>query len=379
VGKSLMAPKYKPVPLKPMVKGCAAETDPYTQPPGTFPRGSNFLLNKRGALDVCDGSQLVHAFQGVIQAARGKILVMYYFSPTGVSSYYMALMRALDIPLGAPQNLTLVTAAGGTLAAANYFYRVTALDGVGGETLGSIEATIATGALGKNTLTWNVVPNAFGYNVYRSTVTNVETKLTGVNVPVAQVPAGTLTVSFVDDGTDSNTTVFAVTSARILSAPNFGGTFFYNANFIVPSTVGLFAGQIFTYIPGSNANFATTWVIGGIISATQFSASHGGPAIPGLIAGSTTNGGTFSAGTGVPAADTTQQIALFKMPVIAGSPAVLPVAYDNTNIVALFPASLTSFASVGGGGGGSGGGGGTGGGGTGGGGPRGGGNGRILE
>ncbi len=51
------------------------------------------------------------------------------------------------------------------------------------------------------------------------------------------------------------------------------------------------------------------------------------------------------------------------MPLIVGSPAVLPVSYNNSNIVALFPADLP-IRPDGGGGGGSGGGGGTGGGGA---------------
>src|SRR5215470_9617844 len=96
---------YKGIPIAPMVKGLAAETDPYTQPKGTFPRGTNFLLNKRGALDTCDGTQLIHAFNGAVQVGRGKVMASFLFQPTGVNNYYLALMKALDIPLGPPQNL----------------------------------------------------------------------------------------------------------------------------------------------------------------------------------------------------------------------------------------------------------------------------------
>ena len=181
----------------PYVKGLVASNQPLAQPKGSVPRGSNLILTSRGALDVCDGSQLIHAFNGAVQSGRGKVMASFLFSPIGVSRYYLALMKALDIPLGAPQNLTVITAAGGTLPASTYFYKVTAIDGAGGETTGSIEASIVTGASGKNTLTWNVVPNAVSYNVYRATVTNSETILYSgatTTLPVLQVPAGTLTV-----------------------------------------------------------------------------------------------------------------------------------------------------------------------------------------
>jgi hypothetical protein len=361
-----MSATYKPMATKPMLKGTNACTDYATQPPGTFPRGSNLLLNKRGALDVCDGSQLVHAFNGQVQAGRGKDMDNFLFSPTGVPRYYLSLFKALDIPLGAPQNLTIVTAAGGTLAAATYFYRVTAIDGAGGETIVSNEVSQVTPLNNKNTLTWNVVPNATGYKVYRSTVTNTEILLIGADVPVSQVAFGTLTVSFVDTGADTAGMVYNVVSAiQNGQITVVGATFTYPATWTVTTTVGLTVGSTFIYVPGTNAAFAIVWRITGIISGTQFTASHSGPFIPGF-AGSSTTGGTFNAGAVPPIADNTQQVALYQMPVIAGNPAQLPVSYNNSNIVALFPADPLVLIE-GGGGGGPGGGGGTGGGGSGGG------------
>jgi hypothetical protein len=358
---------YKPISSKPMLKGLNACTDYATQPPGSFPRGSDFLLNKRGALDVCDGTQLIHAFNGQVQAGRGKMLAVFLFSPTGVSNYYLALAQALDLPIGNPFNLTLVTAAGGTLPAATYFYVVTAVDGVGGETIASPEASIVTGAAGKNTLTWNIVPNAGGYNVYRGTVGGGETLLLGKNMPVSQVGFGSLTVSFVDDGTDPNVLVVAVASAVINEVDFSHGAFTYIASFTLVAPQNIPNGLIFNYVPGSDANFAQPWTVQSVVSPTQFVAkvTHLLTPLP-LLVGETTIGGNFSIGVAPPIADSTQQIVLFKMPVISGSPASLPVSYNNSNIVAVFPALLTTFASVGGGGGGSGGGGGTGGGGSGG-------------
>src|SRR6266481_4368157 len=141
-----MSASYKPVPTKPFLKGMNSATDPYTQPPGTFPRGSNFLLNKRGALDTCDGTQLVHAFNGlVLGPGHLKVMCDFLFSPTGVPRYYLALMKTFDITLGAPQNLTAADGgAGGSLAInTTFFYKVTALDGAGGETIASNEASFA--------------------------------------------------------------------------------------------------------------------------------------------------------------------------------------------------------------------------------------------
>ena len=363
-----MTQKYRPVPTSPLVKGLAAETDYATQPKGTFPRGSNFLLNKRGALDVCDGSQLVHAFNGAIQSNRGKCMQNFLFSPTGVSSYYLSLMKALDVPLGPPQNLSVSTAAGGTLAAATYFYKVTALDGVGGETTASNEVSQVTALNGKNTLNWNAVPNATKYNVYRGTSSGTETLLLGTSLPVSQVPFGTATVSFVDDGSASTgSAIISVVDGEITFISSVGSLKTYSATFDVSSTAGLTPGISMPYTPGSNALFGVTWKITGIVSGTQFTASHGpSAAIPGLNVGSTTSGGTFLTIIPPPVSDTTQQTALYRMPTIVGQPAMLPVSYSNANIVALFPADV-GFIDIGpdgGGGGGSGGGGGTGGGGT---------------
>src|SRR5216683_3736278 len=144
----------------PCIKGVVASNQPLAEPKGSVTRGSNLLMTARGALDVCDGSQILHDFQGAVQAGRGKVMANFLFQPTGVPSYYLSLQKALDAPLNPPQNLALSTGSGGSLSAATYFYKVTALDGAGGETTASAEASIATGASGKNTLTWNIVPNA---------------------------------------------------------------------------------------------------------------------------------------------------------------------------------------------------------------------------
>ena len=239
----------RPSTIGPFLKGTVASTDPYTVPKGSVPRSSNLILTTRGSLTECDGTQIINSFGGTLQSSRGRFLEVFMFAPTGVQPYYLVLAQALDQPLGAPRNI--VATDGGAissgLAAGTYFYVITAVDGAGGETpIGPNNEVQQTVVLNHQVnLTWNVVPNAYGYNIYRSTSTGTETLLTQVLQPSPIA----LSVSYSDTG------------------------------------------QI---TPGAQ--------------------------VP-------------------PVADTTQQTVLFKMP--PGS--VLPIAYTNNNIVALFPATVTGF------------------------------------
>lgn len=64
--------------------------------------------------------------------------------------------------------------AGGTLAAATYFYKVTALDG-NGETVASNEQSVVTaGATSSNLVAWQPVAGAVAYRVYRGTAAGAE-------------------------------------------------------------------------------------------------------------------------------------------------------------------------------------------------------------
>jgi len=81
---------------------------------------------------------------------------------------------------------------GGTLAAATYFYKVTAINSsvpVGESTPATEVSQVTTGATSTVTLNWSVVSGATGYKIYRSTATNAEVFLTTV-----------LTNSFTDTG-----------------------------------------------------------------------------------------------------------------------------------------------------------------------------------
>lgn len=98
---------------------------------------------------------------------------------------------------------------GGTFAAGNYFWEVTATTALG-ETTVSNEATAAIALNGSCTLTWNK-PNATvtGYKVYRGTVSGAEnvlvttivgqtTTFTDTNVGGAGAPPGTNTATIQD-------------------------------------------------------------------------------------------------------------------------------------------------------------------------------------
>jgi hypothetical protein len=66
-------------------------------------------------------------------------------------------------------------ATGGALATGTHFYKITALDGAGGETTGGTEASIAvTGPNGSVALSWTAVPGAFVYHVWHGTSSNGE-------------------------------------------------------------------------------------------------------------------------------------------------------------------------------------------------------------
>jgi hypothetical protein len=283
----------KPVTYGPFTKGVDASAGVLSQPKGSFPRGSNLLLTKRGALHTCDGSAGILEFNGIPTAGRGKLLVLFLYQPIGVANYYLALAQALDLPIGPPQNLTaVVSGPGGILPTATYFYRVTASDGVGGETTVSNEASVPI-TLGQSALlTWNIVPNAASYNVYRSTSSGTEILISGAGLPVSQNGFGSSTVSFTDTGTATGMS-YTITSARIAQVSFSGPLTTYTATFTVGSTFGLTIGTQFTPSGTSNPGFDVAWKVQSLpLSGSQFTATHVG-IIGGFGVGTSTTGGTF--------------------------------------------------------------------------------------
>ena len=87
-----------------------------------------------------------------------------------------------------PSNLAGSSAISGgiLLDSTDYYYVVTAVDGLGNETTISNEVVVSTGISGSdinsNTITWDAVTNAFSYNIYEGLTTGTETLLTSTTV-----------------------------------------------------------------------------------------------------------------------------------------------------------------------------------------------------
>jgi hypothetical protein len=197
----------KPAPQGAFIKGVDASTGLLLQSRGSIPRGSNLLLTKRGSLRTCDGSALVCAYAGAPAAGRGKIMEQFLFAPIGVSPYYLIIAKALDQPLGRPLHAGVTDAGGsGSGLSGQYYWKITALDGAVGETTTSEEVTTTLPSGHNATVTWDVVPNAVGYNVYRSlgavpgSEQLLSTPASPITGTVPQVTPGTLTVTFTDVG-----------------------------------------------------------------------------------------------------------------------------------------------------------------------------------
>jgi hypothetical protein len=112
--------------------------------------------------------------------------------------------RAKILTLDDQPRLDDPSIAGGTLAAGAWYYQVTAFydgthpDNPDGETLPSDEVVVALGIGGGVGLTWEAVPDAAGYRVYR---TEAPDGVSSSEVFLTEVDASTL--SFVDDGSIS--------------------------------------------------------------------------------------------------------------------------------------------------------------------------------
>lgn len=353
--------------FKNFVKGLNSSVDRYNQPQGSIPRGSNLLLSKRGSLTTCDGSKIIEAFNGVPTSGRGKAMCEFLFSPTGVARYFLRIMKALDQPLWGVQNLVASDGGvGGALAPnTSYKYEVTALDGAGGETRALSSVTYIQGPVAhKVTLTWNVVPNAISYNVYRQggpPFIGPPNILVGPALPLPQVPFGTLTVSYTDDGTESNVSTAAVLT--VVMGPNQQAVFSLytpGANPVELFPAFFPPNATFNYTAGADVRFTGPWKVISVVGENLISAValFDASAIP---VGATDN--SLFLGTAVlantispPIIDTTQQTALYVSRQAGGG-----INYDTSDIVALFPADPLRYdgGAPGGGGGGGGTGGGT--------------------
>jgi hypothetical protein len=143
---------------------------------------------------------------------------------TGVTSWFFAQSdgagtaavptapgNVMTLPLGtlvaAPGTLTPSTSTtGGSLAAATYFYKMTAIN-LAGETTGSAEASqVTTGATSTVTFTFSTVAGATGYKVYRSTTTGAEAFLTQIGLVTTFTDFGNITPTAGQTVPTANTT-----------------------------------------------------------------------------------------------------------------------------------------------------------------------------
>jgi hypothetical protein len=79
--------------------------------------------------------------------------------------------------LAAPGSITGTgSGSGGTLAAGSYYYKVTAIDALGGESAASVESSVVTttGSTSSVALTAGAVSGAVGYRFYRGTAMGAE-------------------------------------------------------------------------------------------------------------------------------------------------------------------------------------------------------------
>lgn len=307
----------------PVLKGLLASNQILAQANRSVSRISNLIYTKRGALKTCDGSAVIAALNGVIQSNSGLLMYDTWFQATNTLAYHMLLRKVLNLHIGAPTGLTSALASGGSLTSGTtYFYKITALDGAGGETTVSNEtsATPSGGNLSVK-LTWTAVTNSYGYNVYRSTSTGTEVLIQGPGLPVTPGTATTFTdtgnqtslytIATATSG-DGNTTFFVSptptiangTKVAVTGVTTTSGTWNFNQMYTVLAS-GTFFGSGVTCSPGEGGAFG-----GGTSSGT---------------------GGSMNISITPPVSNTTQQVAATIISPSSNS-------FSDSGNVALFPA-----------------------------------------
>lgn len=102
-------------------------------------------------------------------------------------------MRHIPKPLSTPVNAAF-TAGAGTLGAGTYYYRVTATDIFGGETLASTETSLVLSVTGGVNVNWTKVTGATGYKVY-GRATGAELLIATVGDVATYLDSGSVTPS----------------------------------------------------------------------------------------------------------------------------------------------------------------------------------------
>jgi|HubBroStandDraft_6_1064221.scaffolds.fasta_scaffold01031_8 hypothetical protein len=104
---------------------------------------------------------------GATMMFAGDVTKLYLLSGTTWND----VTRLASVPA---QNAPSTSTTGGTLAAATYFYVITALTAAGETTKSNEQSITTSGATSSNTLTWAAVSGATGYRLYRGTATGAE-------------------------------------------------------------------------------------------------------------------------------------------------------------------------------------------------------------
>ncbi|HEV2709144.1 MAG TPA: hypothetical protein VGU67_02925 [Edaphobacter sp.] len=170
--------------------------------------------------DVIDLTAITDpTFQGSCFPGSVPNVVQIDNTPAGYSAEIVAGSSA---GLVAPGTVTPTpSTTGGTLAAGNYFYKVTALNAAG-ETTGSAEAsTTTTGSTGSVALAWAAVSGATSYRVYRGTAAGAESVFytTGTNSYTDTNAASTAGTVPTTNTTPSTPTLATAFKLKVFSAP----------------------------------------------------------------------------------------------------------------------------------------------------------------
>jgi hypothetical protein len=124
---------------------------------------------------------------------------------------------------GAP---TLTAGSSGSLASGTYYYKITALDGAGGETAGGTEASvIVTGPNGSVSVSWTAITGAASYRIYRGTTMGGEDSYNT-----------SPTNSYTDTGGGTPGTPPTVTTAMVVKVAASGNSWLLGGNVGIGTT-----------------------------------------------------------------------------------------------------------------------------------------------
>ncbi len=186
----------------------------------------------------------------------------------------------------------IASATGGVLAAGTYYYVVTALGSVSGETISSSEiAVTTTGSTSSIAISWSAVPGASGYRVYRGTTAGGES--------LYYAPGNVL--SFTDTG-------FGVPPTLVSATPSTtGGTLATGTYYYVVTALGttgetLKSNELSAAVTGPTGSVALVWPA--VQGATGYRVYRGTAAgaesvyyAPGNVTTYTDTGAASTAGT----------------------------------------------------------------------------------